>query len=449
MAQRTWRNACFYGFSLMVFVSTPASLRAVENVQRPLAEPVVRPAAPRIDQDIAWWTSQAQANPQDVTAWVRLGEAWMQKARDTADTSSYSQAEGAFQQALALQPTSVDALTGMAWVLSTRHEFEQSIAWANKALALAPQHAPAYGLLGDAALEMGDYKGALEHYQKMLDGRPNLSSYSRGAHFLFLTGNVQQAMLLMQKAIASGAPYAENTAWCKAQLALMLWGTGALLPAQQTLEAALAQTPDNYHLLAAMGKVKAAQQEYDAAIRYYQRASAIVPQPEVVIALGDLYTHTGQLEAAAKHYALLDVIRQINQANGVRSDLLMARFYADHDRNLPEALAEAEAVYKTRKSVFAADTLAWCYYKNGRYEEAEKIIKKALQQHTPDATILFHAGMIYARLGHRGTAQTYLSQALSLNGTFHPLYAPVATETLQQLSAQPSASVSTKSVENF
>ena len=40
----------------------------------------------------------------------------------------------------------------------------------------------AYGLLGDAAVEMGDYEAAFKHYQKMLDIRPDLSSYSRGAH---------------------------------------------------------------------------------------------------------------------------------------------------------------------------------------------------------------------------------------------------------------------------
>lgn len=385
------------------------------------------------DQTIATWTTRVQQNAQDEQAWVQLGDALMQKARDTADVSYYSRAEAAYRQALALRSTDIGALIGLAWVSGARHEFEHSIEWARQAVAIAPQHHAAYGLLGDAAIEMGDYEEAIKHYQKMLDIRPDLSSYSRGAHLLFVTGDTRRAMALMHKAIAAGAPYAENTAWCRAQLAVMLWSTGAVLPAEQLLHTALAAAPNNYHVLAAMGKIKAAQQDYDAALDYYQRASAIAPQLEVVIALGDLYRLTGNQEAAAKQDALVHVMHQLNTANGVRDDIAMARFYADRERHLPEALQIAEAVYKTRQNVFVADTLAWCYYKNGRYEEASKAIKKALSQKTPDAMILFHAGMIYARLGQRPTAQKYLYQALSLHTNFHPVYATVAANTLQQL----------------
>ncbi len=55
----------------------------------------------------------------------------------------------------------------------------------------------------------------------------------------------------------------------------------------------------------------------------------------------------------------------------MKGSLELARFYADHDRKLPEALAMAEAEYKATPNVFAADTLAWCYYKNGRYDGGE------------------------------------------------------------------------------
>jgi tetratricopeptide (TPR) repeat protein len=393
--------------------------------------PVVR--GEPTDHAIATWTDRVQQNAPDEYALVQLGDALMQKARDTADVSYYNRAEAHYKQALTLRSTNVGALTGLAWVSGVRHEFEQSMEWARQAVAIEPQNHAAYGLLGDAALEIGNYEEALGQYQKMLDIRPDLSSYSRGAHLLFVTGDTRRAMALMHRAIAAGAPYAENTAWCQAQLALMLWSTGALLPAEQLLHTALAAAPHNYHVLAAMGKIKAAQQDYDTAIDYYKRASAIAPQLEVIIALGDIYRLTGRQEAADKQDALVDVMHQLNIANGVRDDIAMARFYADRERHLSEALQIAEAVYKTRQNVFVADTLAWCYYKNGRYEEARKAIHKALSQKTPDAMILFHAGMIYAKLGHRPTAQKYLYQALSLQANFHPVYAKVAADTLEHL----------------
>jgi tetratricopeptide (TPR) repeat protein len=394
------------------------------------------PAASRpslTDRAVTLWAERARKEPRSVLAWTNLGDALVQKSRETMDVAYYARAEAAFVQALDLNPNNTPAIAGIAWVHGSRHEFERSIEWAKKALKVDPNSQDAYGLLGDAAVEMGDYESAFKDYQRMLDIRPDLSSYSRGAHLLFLTGDTRKAVWLMEKAIAAGAARAENTAWCRAQLALMLWGTGALLPALQTAEAGLVLTPDNYHLLAAMGRIKAGQQDYGAAIEYYKKASATVPHHEVVVALGDLYSLTGQQDEARKQYALVEVIHAANKAKGVQGSLELARFYADHDQRLDEALSIAEAEYKVRPNVLAADTLAWCYYKLGRYEDAKRMAGKALAKNTPDAMFLFHAGMIREKLGDRPEAQEFLYRAVNLNPGFHPLYARVATETLAGL----------------
>ncbi len=300
----------------------------------------VRPGASS-DDEISNASAAAKEKPGDVT-WTRLGDAYMQKGRETADLSYYGRAEGAYRKALASNPRSANALVGMGWVSGGRHEFEQSNDWARKALAIDPNRADAYGLLGDAAVEMGDYEKAFDQYQKMLDLRPDISSYSRGAHLLFMTGDMRKATLLMTKAIGSGAPFAENTAWCRAQWALMQFAQGSYLSASQLLTEALRTAPNNYHLLAAMGRVKAAMKDYDAAIDYYKRAEAVVPQHEVVVALGDIYTLQGKTQEAAAQYALVDVIHKLNRANGVIGDLQVAQFFADHDRNLDEAVRLAE-----------------------------------------------------------------------------------------------------------
>jgi tetratricopeptide (TPR) repeat protein len=384
------------------------------------------------DQEVAKAEAAAKEKP-GATSWTRLGDAFMQKGRETADVTYYGRAESAYRKALALDPKSADALIGMAWVDGGRHEFERSVEWANKALALEPNRPDAYGLIGDAAVEMGDYDKAFEQYQKMLDLRPDISSYSRGAHLLFLTGDLRKATLLMKKAIDSGGPYAENTAWCRAQWALMQFSVGSYISASQMLAEGLQLTPGNYHLLAAMGRVKAAMKEYDAAIDYYKKAEAIVPQHEVVVALGDLYTLQGKTDEAAKQYALVDVIHKLNQANGVIGDMQMAQFFADHDRNLEEALRMAEAEYAVRPNVYVADTLAWCYYKTGRFAEAEKLIAKALSHKTPEAIFLYHQGAILAGAGQDSLARTALYQALSVNPDFHPLAAPVAEQMIHDL----------------
>ena len=385
------------------------------------------------DQTITKCLAKVKNKRENDAVWVHLGNAVMQKVRETGAETHYGHAEYVFRKALEISPKNIAATVGMSWVYGGRHQFRESIEWANKALALDPQNQDAHGLIGDAAVEFGDYDTAFDHYQKMLDIRPDLSSYSRAAHLLHLTGDVQKASLLMKKAINAGGPYAENTAWCRAQLALMLWNTGAISVAEQELEKAMEAAPANYYVLDAMGKVKSAKKDYNSAIEYYQKAVAITPNPKTLIALGDLYLLKGEKKKAEEQFQRVQGNNGHHYAHGQQGNIFLARFYADHDRNLPEALKEAEAAYRNSKNVFVTDTLAWCYYKNGRYDEALKVIQKALQWQTPDANILFHAGMIYAKLSNHSMAQKYLYQALSLNPNFHPVYSTVAVETLKQL----------------
>jgi len=400
----------------------------------PVLLPAQTPISTTSDSEIAKASKVAATHPTPA-AWSRLGDAFMQKARETMDLSYYGRAESAYRKSLAIDPDYANADVGMSWVLSGRHEFEKSIEWANKALKTEPNRADAYGLLGDAALEMGDYDTAFEHYQKMLDLKPAIASYSRAAHLLFITGDFKKAGLLMSKAIASGGAYPENVAWCIAQKALLDFAQGAYVPAEQILTVGLKQSPNNYHLLAAMGKVKAALKDYPSAIEYYKRAQAIVPQHDVVVGLGDIYAIQGRTEEANEQYALVDFIRQLNKANGVVGDLQMAQFLADHDRNIDEAVRLAEAEYKTRPTVYGADTLAWCYYQAGRIPEARKYSLKALSQNTPEAAFHYHRGMILAKAGDMGGARKELYEALSQNPYFEPRASLAAMKAVQDLGA--------------
>ena len=165
-------------------------------------------------------TAQVRKAPENAVGWVTLGDLLAQRQRDSADPKFYDFAEMAYGHALLLQPRSSGAMSGMAWVTGGRHVFDESTRWAEKAIEVDPGNAAAVGILGDAEVELGDYDQAFEHYQTMMDLRPDLSSWSRGAHLLWLTGDKTNAIWLMERAIKAGAPFAENTAWCRAKLAM-------------------------------------------------------------------------------------------------------------------------------------------------------------------------------------------------------------------------------------
>jgi len=382
--------------------------------------------------------TKAREKPRGVSAWVNLGDALAQKLRDSAKIEYYDYAEMAYRQALQLDPGSVGAMIGMAWVAGGRHVFDQSIEWTNRALKADPGSASARGIIGDAALELGDYDRAFDEYQKMMDLRPDLSSWSRGAWLLWLTGNPSKAQWLMQKAIKAGAPYAENTVWCRAKLATMLFQDGALRPAEQVLAPALAAAPRNTQVLLAAGRIAMARHDFAAAARYYQTVLETAPNHEALTALGDLSAATGTQEKAEEYYKKVEALYAAHVATGGHSHMLMAKFYADHDRNLVEALRLAEQRKLTR-NVLEADILAWVYFKNGDLPHARDASKRALSHDTPDAEMHYHAGMIAAASGDRGAAQRELGKALSLNPRFSLLQAPIAYRMLDQVAGRSAA----------
>ena len=158
-----------------------------------------------------------------------------------------------------------------------------------------------------------------------------------------------------------------------------------------------------------------------------------MPLPEFVIALGDVYTVSGQPDEAAKQYALVDAMQQLYRENGIDTDVEMALFDADHDRNLDEALKQARDAYDKRASIRTADVLSWTLYKTGNVTEAQKYSQESLRLGTKDALLLFHAGMIESALGNRDAAISYLQQALTINPHFSLLFAPQAQTELSRL----------------
>ncbi len=386
------------------------------------------------DKALTSLLGKVRQTPQDAIAWVNLGDTLAQVLRDGANEKYYDHAEAAYRCALRLNPRSVDAMIGMAWATGGRHLFDQSKDWANQALALDPRNAAACGILGDADVELGDYDAAFEHYQKMMDLKPDLSSWSRGAHLLWLTGDSKKAMWLMEKAIKAGAPFAENTAWCRAKFAIMLFHEGALIPAAQILEPALQAVPKNIHVLLAAGRIAAARQDFPAAEKYFKTVLEIAPNHDALARLGDLHAAKGEKAEAEAYYAQVEALDVLQTARAGHSHLALAKFYADHDRKLIEALRLAEERKLTR-NVSEADTLAWVYFKNGDQARAMEAMKRALHYKTPDAEMHFHAGMIAAKSGDRTLAQSHLQQALSLNPQFSVLQAPVAARTLAQFAS--------------
>ena len=393
------------------------------------------------DRAIAQSQHKVRRSPNNPYAYHQLGDAYIQKARESGDPVYFELAEQALRKSLSLNPEQSGARRHLAHVMALRHDFAAAAAEAEKAIAIDPSDADAHGVLGDAYLEIGRLEQAEKAYKKMIVLNESLASYSRLSGLKSLRGDHEGAVSNLKKAIELGQEQnqpSESIAWAQWQLATDYFSQGNLSEAESHFQKALQTYPNYYRGLAGVAQVRAAERRYGEAIGLYQKAISVIPMPEYIAALGDVYSKTGQPEKAKRQYDLIEHIGKLSTVGDGRDRPLLysrelAYFYADHDIKLKEGLEMARRELASRRDIYAYDVLAWNLYKNGKLAEARDAIDEALKLGTKDAKLFYHAGMIHYRLGDQDKAKAFLNRALSTNPHFHILFADTAAQTLTRL----------------
>ena len=401
------------------------------------------------DRIIRKMQAQVTAHPKDPAAYSGLGAAFFQRARETGDVEDYQLAEQALTKSLDMVSTDLSAtapLESMAEVCMGEHRFTDALDYAQKALALGSGDVSAFAIVGDAYADMGEYEKASIAYSRLqpsstgpLEAREAYAQQTRTAYLKFIAGDVDGAIAEMQSAVDEGVQAhlpSENLAWLYFELGEFSYQAGKIPAAADAYLTALTVYPGDYRALAGLGKVRASQGKYKEAITLYQSAIAVVPMPIYIAELGDVYKKTGDSADAEKQYKLVQYIGLLGHINQVLHNRDLALFYADHDRNLEESLALARKEFEVRSDIYTWDALAWSLYKNGKLAEAKDAMAHASRLGTKDPMLLFHAGMISARLGDQAQAVTQLREALSINPQFSVLYAPAARQQLDSMSPQ-------------
>ena len=105
-----------------------------------------------------------------------------------------------------------------AEVANGRHDFKKGLEEIVAAIKRDPNVSSFYGAQNDAQLELGMYDEAEISLQKMVDLKPNFSSYSRIAYQRELRGDIEGALEALSAAISAGSTHPENNAWAHVEL---------------------------------------------------------------------------------------------------------------------------------------------------------------------------------------------------------------------------------------
>jgi tetratricopeptide (TPR) repeat protein len=367
-----------------------------------------------LDQKIlqAQQRARTTANPQ--TAFEQLGWLFVTKARASFDPGYYKLAEQCALCMEAKKPGVHEALLLRGHVLHNLHRFKEAEPLARQ-LAVQRGLPADFGLLADVLMEQGKLDEAMTACQKMLDLRPDLHSYARGAHLRWLKGNVAGAESLMSMAASAASPLdPESAAWVNTRLAGYQFQSGAAAEADQTCATALDFQKDYPPALLLRGRLLMAQDRFAEAADLLRRAAELNPLPEYQWTLAEALRASGSANDA------LQVEIQLRQKGASADPRTYSLFLATRGESLETALRLATEELNSRADVFTHDALAWALAAANRIADAQKEDTLALAEGTQDARLFFHAAVIAHKAGADEQARLWAERAAKLKHMLLP-----------------------------
>ncbi len=365
-------------------------------------------------------------------SYASLGDAYLQKARETADSSNYVRAESALRAALKREPGDAGALAVLGSLANARHDFATGLRYGERARAAAPGVVKPYGVIVDAQVELGRYEAAERSLQRMVDLKPNLDSYSRVSYFRELHGDLPGAVAAMRLAASAGGDARENSAYVQALLGNLQMARGRIADAQRAYRLAAARFDGYIPAQVGLAHVASARGDLDGAIRLHRRVVARLPLTAYVVGLAEAELAAGRRGAARKSLALAAAQQRLEQRGAVNVNPETAVIEADHG-SPARAVTLARQAYGAAPSVRSADALGWSLTRAGKAREGLRYATEALRLGSRDALLLYHAGIAARDAGRPDLARRHLTRALAGNAQFSPLHAPRARRALEGL----------------
>jgi len=396
-----------------------------------------------LESSVRFLEDRVKMDPKDFIAFNLLSGHYLRLMRERGSVTYLELASKTVHASLAVSPRKVNtgALNSLIYVEQASHDFAAAREDAKELIKLDARQIGAYQQLEDSLIELGDYNKAKEAHREM-EQRPDYSPQGiasmevRRAKLSSLYGSLEDAEKHLTSAVAQAVdaepPSRELIAFYRWTLGDTLFAMGKYEEAENNYRDALTTFPDYYRAVASLARVRAAQGDLNDAILQYEKAVKLLPDPNFVAALGDLYKLTGRDKDAQAQYELVEQIGKLSKLNGAIYNRQLALFYADHDQKPEEGYNLAAKEYEARKDIYGADALAWTAMKAGKIGEAQTAMKEAMKLGTQDAKLYYHAGMIARAAGDKGAAKENLEKALKLNPKFDPLQSSIALKALAE-----------------
>ncbi len=358
------------------------------------------------DLEIARWQQRAEtAGSHRAETWLRLGWAYVAKARRTSDVGCYKLAEKTADVADAECGVTLESRLLRGHVLHQLHRFRAAEVVARE-LVRERGDIRDWALLSDVLVEQGRIAEGAAALQRMVDLKPGLEAFSRIAHVRWLTGDMRGAIDAAEQAVRASSPrQGESHAWAWARLSGFYLQAGETERALAAADTAMRTTTDYAPAELARGRALFAAGARERAVSALRRAVELNPLPEYQWWLADGLRALGRSAEAALVEA--ELVRR-----GENTDpRTLALFLATRGEDVATAVRLAQRELAERADVHSHDALAWALAASGNWSAAEDAMRTALAAGTRDPRLFLHAAEIARARGDRSAAETFYAQA--------------------------------------
>lgn len=388
----------------------------------------------RADESVRVLEDFVKSKPDDFWARYYLGRALEVK-------ENFPRAEKEYRAAFELEPGQPDVFAALIRVMARSENFEGMRKLCEKVLDRDQSNLLARRVLGQLLIGENRLDEALEHLQVLAASEHDVTATRfKMALIQIEKQNSAEAMRELNLVLAKEPDHQE----ARYNLAVLLSGSGRSREAVEEL-AKISKTQSLYtkartfaaFLLRQMDDLAGAEQAAREAVegagadkqalaylvlilrdaRKYEEAKGVLekalegdPRHEKLLsAYGGLLHDMGKTQRAL---AVMERLLAINPQNSEALNFI-AYTLAEEGRDLERALELInQALLSRPDDGFYLDTLGWVYFKQGRYQEAEEVLVRAVNITGDDAEILEHYGDTLVKLEKLEKARAVYVSAL-------------------------------------
>jgi tetratricopeptide (TPR) repeat protein len=331
-------------------------------------------------------------------------EDYFRQARELEARQDFAGAEKIYREAAASFPKQPEVLKRLGLVLQTELKFHESIATFQQVLQQAPQYPEVNFYLGLSHLGLNEFQKAIEWFNKELEADPK---YKR-AHFY--AAQAYQALNRKADAARRYELILEQDPTDKRVLFELI----RLLKSStvQALKQLGNLDPDSDFMLVLKAESYAEDEKYADAIEKYNELLKKNPSfPGIHFGLGGVYYNKLDDVNAEKEFRLaLKEDPNLPMANYYLADIMMRSERTDQAVSLLEIVIAANPQFMRGYL-----QLGKCYATQGKFQDALKLLLKAVELEPKEKMAHYQLAQLYARLQQPEKQKYHLETFQKLN----------------------------------